>query len=198
MKLLSINIIKDDGAAQQLGLQPHDLIYQINGQHMADPDELPRILSAGRAFLNIIRDGDQFTVEVDSPTLGVVLGQVEFDEEDFFRVQQIRRLPLATTPTLPGKNIINTCGMVASQCIEGTDMVADIAAHLRDIVGGRATALEKRLSRARDLVTRDIRHQAHGLGANAVVGLSYTYSDIGDKYGFIILVTATGTAVTTD
>ncbi len=198
MKFLSIGVIKEGGAAQKLALQPHDLIYEINGQRSADPNFLTNNLKLGNTVLTILRDYQTITVTVTESSLGAILGETELDEQAFARERDLRTMPLLTTPTVPGKTVGRSIGLVSAQVIDGTNILADIAGGIRDIVGGRAAGLEARLAKAREGVCHDIRAAAYDLGANAVVGLNFTYSDLGDKGGFILLVAATGTAVVTD
>lgn len=68
-------------------------------------------------------------------------------------------------------------------------------AGIRDFVGGRSGAYEEVLRQAKDTAIREMEEQAARLGANAVIGVDLDYETVGGS-GSMLMVTATGTAVT--
>ncbi|KAA3715421.1 heavy metal-binding domain-containing protein, partial [Bacteroides salyersiae] len=66
---------------------------------------------------------------------------------------------------------------------------------IRDFVGGRSGAYEEVLRQAKDTAIREMEEQAARLGANAVIGVDLDYETVGGS-GSMLMVTATGTAVT--
>jgi uncharacterized protein YbjQ (UPF0145 family) len=52
---------------------------------------------------------------------------------------------ITTTPDIEGKRIREYLGIVTSEAIMGTNMFRDLFAKVRDIVGGRSGACEKKL-----------------------------------------------------
>ena len=100
---------------------------------------------------------------------------------------------LTTTPTVEGKNISEYKGLVVGEAIMGANIVKDIFAGVRDIVGGRSAAYEKELVKAREIAMKELSERATELGANAVVGIDLDYETVGG--GAMLMVTACGTAV---
>lgn len=101
---------------------------------------------------------------------------------------------VTTTATLDGKRIVEYRGLVVGDVIFGANVVFDIFASIRDVVGGRAKSYEKVFSEAREQAIAEMVEKAQALGANAVVGVDIDYEVIGAK-GSMLLVTASGTAV---
>ncbi|MDX7986902.1 heavy metal-binding domain-containing protein [Xenorhabdus sp. 12] len=100
----------------------------------------------------------------------------------------------STTSTLEGYTITDYLGVVTGETILGVNIVKDIFAGIRDIVGGRAGAYEKALKNAREVAFSEMNAQAQTLGANAVVGIDIDYETVG-KNGGMLMVTVSGTAV---
>jgi len=103
-------------------------------------------------------------------------------------------MQLTTTPGLEGHRIVRHCGIVAGEAVLGANIIRDMFANIRDIVGGRSGAYEKELRKARAYALEAISKQAAELGANAVVGIDIDYEVLGEKNG-MLMVTASGTAV---
>ncbi len=49
-----------------------------------------------------------------------------------------------TTPNVEGKKIVKYLGLVSGEAIMGANLFKDLFARIRDIVGGRAAAHEKK------------------------------------------------------
>jgi uncharacterized protein YbjQ (UPF0145 family) len=101
---------------------------------------------------------------------------------------------LTTTNTIEGKPIQQYFGIVTAEAIIGANIVKDIFAGLRDIVGGRSGTYERVIDEARANAMRELEHKAAYLGANAVVAIDLDFETIGAK-GSMLMVVATGTAV---
>ena len=99
-----------------------------------------------------------------------------------------------TTPTIEGRRIVESRGIVTGEAILGANLFKDIFAGIRDLVGGRSAAYEKELSNARQIALDELSDQARRLGANAVVGIDLDYEVIGQS-GSMLMVSASGTAV---
>ena len=97
---------------------------------------------------------------------------------------------VTTTPIIEGKRIIRYYGIVS-----GANVFRDFLAGIRDFVGGRSGAYEEVLRQAKDTAIREMEEQAARLGANAVIGVDLDYETVGGS-GSMLMVTATGTAVT--
>lgn len=102
---------------------------------------------------------------------------------------------VTTTPIIEGKRIIRYYGIVSGEMIIGANVFRDFLAGIRDFVGGRSGAYEEVLRQAKDTAIREMEEQAARLGANAVIGVDLDYETVGGS-GRMLMVTATGTAVT--
>ncbi|HVH28957.1 MAG TPA: heavy metal-binding domain-containing protein [Vicinamibacterales bacterium] len=103
-------------------------------------------------------------------------------------------MEVTTTPGIEGKRIRKYCGVVAGEAIMGANVIKDLFAGIRDIVGGRSAVYEKELQRARDIALQELQQRAQEAGANAVVGIDLDYEVLGPNNG-MLMVSASGTAV---
>lgn len=101
---------------------------------------------------------------------------------------------ITTTPTVEGKAILEYLGVVTGEAIIGANILKDIFATVRDVVGGRSEAYEDALRTARSEALREMAREAEARGASAVVGMDLDYEVLGAKNG-MLMVTACGTAV---
>ncbi len=101
---------------------------------------------------------------------------------------------LTTTPSIEGRKITKYLGIISGEAILGANIVRDMFAAVRDIVGGRAAAYEQELSRAREIAMEELEDWAVELQADAVIGIDIDYENFGQKNG-MMMVSATGTAV---
>jgi len=101
---------------------------------------------------------------------------------------------ITTTPTVEGKPIRDYLGVVVGETILGTNIFRDIGAGLRDLVGGRSGAYEKKMQEARETAINEMVQKAEALGANAVVGVDIDYETVGNN---MMMVSTSGTAVKT-
>lgn len=104
---------------------------------------------------------------------------------------------ITTTPEVQGHRITRYCGIVAGEAILGANLIKDLFAGIRDLVGGRSATYEKELQRAREIAIAELQQRATALGANAVVGIDLDYEVLGQGNG-MLMVTASGTAVVID
>ena len=103
-----------------------------------------------------------------------------------------------TTNTIEGKKILKYHGLVSGEAILGANIFKDIFAGIRDIVGGRSAAYENELRKAKDIALSEMVEAAKAYGANAVLGVDLDYETIGGGSGNMLMVSACGTAVTTE
>lgn len=101
---------------------------------------------------------------------------------------------ITTTPTIEGHPIREYRGLVTGETIIGANIVKDIFASMRDIVGGRSGSYESVLREAKDTAVREMQERAIMLGANAIIGVDLDYETVGQS-GSMLMVTASGTAV---
>ena len=101
-----------------------------------------------------------------------------------------------TTPSVDGRTIGAYLGVVTGEAILGANIMRDLFAGIRDIVGGRSAAYEEELRKAREIAMHELGEEAAALGADAVVGIDLDYETVGN--GSMLMVTASGTAVKLD
>lgn len=99
-----------------------------------------------------------------------------------------------TTPGVDGRTIEEYLGVVTGEAILGANIVRDLFAGVRDIVGGRAGAYEEELRNARQIALTEMEAEATSRGADAVVGIDLDYETVGNN-GSMLMVSASGTAV---
>jgi uncharacterized protein YbjQ (UPF0145 family) len=100
---------------------------------------------------------------------------------------------LTTTPSVDGRAVGEYLGLVVGEAILGANIVRDLFAGVRDIVGGRSAAYEEELRKARGIAMSEMASEAEALGADAVVGIDLDYETVGN--GSMLMVTVSGTAV---
>jgi len=101
-----------------------------------------------------------------------------------------------TTNTIEGKKITKYHGLVSGEAILGANIFKDFFAGIRDIVGGRSAAYEQELRKAKDIAIEEMVSAASAQGANAVIGVDLDYETIGGGSGNMLMVSASGTAIT--
>ncbi len=67
---------------------------------------------------------------------------------------------VTTTNTIQGKEIIEYIDIVNGEAIMGANIVRDIFASVRDVVGGRSGAYESKLKEARDIAMEEMKQLA--------------------------------------
>lgn len=104
---------------------------------------------------------------------------------------------LSTTDSIQGKNIQNYLGIVSAEVVYGSNALRDFFAGIRDVLGGRTGAYERVFEKGQKDALKELEDRAKKLGANAVVGVQIKTDTINiDEHGVLMLITATGTAVT--
>ncbi len=80
---------------------------------------------------------------------------------------------LATSDTIPGKRIVKTIGLVKGNTIRATHVGHDLAAVIRNMIGGEITDYTKVFAEAREQSIDRMVEDATQLGANAVVTVRF-------------------------
>lgn len=101
---------------------------------------------------------------------------------------------ITTTPTVEGRPIAEYLGVVTGEAIIGANIIKDIFAGIRDVVGGRSRSYENALRGAREEALREMAQEARARGGDAVVGVDLDYEVLG-RSGGMLMVSASGTAV---
>jgi uncharacterized protein YbjQ (UPF0145 family) len=100
---------------------------------------------------------------------------------------------VTTTNIVQGQVVDAYLGLVTGETILGANIMKDVFAGIRDIVGGRSAAYEKELRRAREIAMQEMTAAAGELGAYAVIGVDLDYETVAG--GNMLMVTVSGTAV---
>jgi uncharacterized protein YbjQ (UPF0145 family) len=101
---------------------------------------------------------------------------------------------LTTTHAIDGRIVSEYLGVVTGEAILGANIVRDLFAGVRDIVGGRSGAYEEELRNAREIALQEMEAEAGARGADAVIGIDLDYETVGGQ-GSMLMVSASGTAV---
>lgn len=99
---------------------------------------------------------------------------------------------IATSENIAHKRIVKTLGLVRGNTIRARHIGRDIAACLRHIVGGEIKDYTKMMAEAREQALDRMVEEATALGANAIVAMRFSTSEI--MHGAAELI-AYGTAV---
>ena len=99
-----------------------------------------------------------------------------------------------TTETSGSFQIVSRLGVISSECAFGMHAFKDLFASVRDITGGRSEAIQSTLRDSKDVAFEELREQAFELGANAVIGVQFSYVEL-STIGSMVLLVVTGTAV---
>jgi uncharacterized protein YbjQ (UPF0145 family) len=99
-----------------------------------------------------------------------------------------------TTHDIQGQTISQYLGIVVGESIIATNIMRDIMATVRDVVGGRSGAYEEKMREARDIALKEMTELAQEMGADAIVGVDIDYETVGNG---MMMVSASGTAVKT-
>ena len=105
------------------------------------------------------------------------------------------KMLILTTPLMEGKKIVEYHGLVTGEALLGANVYKDLFSGVRDVVGGRTSAYEEELQKARDIALESMKEKAKNLSANGIIGVNITYNNLGGTMGNTILVTVFGTAV---
>ncbi len=102
---------------------------------------------------------------------------------------------MVTTSMIQGKRVSRYHGIVTGDALIGANIYKDLFSGVRDVVGGRTSAYEKELKKAREFALASMKKNAEDKGANAVLGVRVSYHNLGGTMGNTILVSIAGTAV---
>lgn len=101
---------------------------------------------------------------------------------------------VVNTETIPGYRIIKCLGIVQGNVVRAKHIGRDIAAGLKNIVGGELRGYTELLTESRRTATERLLAQADELGANAVVNIRFSTSAVSQGaaelyiYGTAVLV----------
>ncbi len=99
---------------------------------------------------------------------------------------------LVNTPDVPGHTIEKTLGLVRGSTIRAKHIGKDISSAFRHLVGGEMKEYSEMLTEARQIATKLMIDEAKAMGANAIVNVRYSTSNVMQGAAEIL---AYGTAV---
>ncbi|MCH8852077.1 MAG: YbjQ family protein [Planctomycetes bacterium] len=85
---------------------------------------------------------------------------------------------LVNTESIPGYRVVETKGLVQGNTIRAKHLGRDIAAGLKNLVGGELKGYTELLTESRRQAIERMIAQAQQLGANAVVNVRFTTSAV--------------------
>jgi len=105
---------------------------------------------------------------------------------------------VVNTETIPGHEVTRVLGLVQGNTIRAKHVGRDIAAGLKNLVGGELTGYTELLTEARRQAVERMMAQAEQLGADAIVNVRFTTSAVAAgaaelyAYGTAVTITPTG------
>lgn len=85
---------------------------------------------------------------------------------------------VVNTETIPGREIVEIKGLVQGNTVRAKHLGRDIAASLKNLVGGELKGYTELLTEARQQALERMLAQATQLGANAVVNVRFSTSAV--------------------
>ncbi|HEX6369331.1 MAG TPA: heavy metal-binding domain-containing protein [Longimicrobium sp.] len=102
---------------------------------------------------------------------------------------------ITTTSSIEGYRIVRHLGPVSVHMVAGTNLFSDFFASVTDIFGGTSGSYGRQLSGLYMRSTKLLEEEARRRGANAVVGLSIDFDELGAQGKSMFMLNALGTAV---
>ena len=99
---------------------------------------------------------------------------------------------LVTTDAVPGREVLEALGIVRGTTVRARHLGRDLSAFLTNLVGGEVEDYTKLLAEAREQALDRMRAEALALGADAVVSLRFSGTEIAAGAAEILVY---GTAV---
>jgi uncharacterized protein YbjQ (UPF0145 family) len=100
---------------------------------------------------------------------------------------------VVTSPDIFGKQITGTLGLVQGTTVRARHMVSDLLAWMRNAVGGEVHEYTEILAESREHALDRMIEEAEALGADAIVDMRFSTSNIAKGAAEILVY---GTAVT--
>ncbi len=119
-------------------------------------------------------------------------------QEERAREEETARLAsivLTTSSSLPNDRTYEVLEIITAECAFGMNVFRDMFAAVRDLVGGRSEATQNVLRDARKTCLTELRREAYGLGADAVIAVDLDYSEFSGGGKSMLFLVAGGTAI---
>lgn len=102
---------------------------------------------------------------------------------------------ILSTEAAPDLQIARRIDVITAEFAVGMGLLTDVFNAWRDVFGGRSQSYQNTLKDARKAVLLELRHEAHLIGADAVLGVALDYSEISGGGKSMMFLVASGTAV---
>ena len=102
---------------------------------------------------------------------------------------------LTTTHSVEGYRILHYFHPIAANVVLGTNIISDLVASFSDTFGGRSRTYQEYMDRMYGLAREELSEQATTLGANCVLGISFTPGELSGKGVQMMTLMVTGTPV---
>ena len=104
-------------------------------------------------------------------------------------------IPILTTPVVEGAKVMEYKGIVTARNVRAVNVIRDFFTAFRDFFGGRSESYQDVRSGMEKEVFHEIRAAALQMGANAVIGFTLDFDNIGSKNKSLLMAHGKGTAV---
>ena len=102
---------------------------------------------------------------------------------------------ITTTNNIQGKNIKKYLGVVNTNFVLGTNFLSEIKVGFSDFFGGTSGTYKNKLNIIYEKAIKELTDKAYSLHADAIVGLAVDFDEISGGGVSMLMVSATGTAV---
>ena len=158
---------------------------------MAECKECGKSIQAWEALGGSCGDCRSSAYQKNKPPLKQNLNEAQQELAD----QELEAIIVTTSHTLQGIEVTKYLGVVSAECAYGMNMFKDMFANVRNLVGGRSTAVQDTMRDSRETVLQELKREAHAKGANAVIAVDIDYTQLGAGGNMMVLVSASGSAV---
>jgi len=128
--------------------------------------------------------------------------RLDADDQLVAQVEQVidehkkrQRFVMVTTPIIPARPVAYPLGVVSGDAVVGLGQLTEVLHGLAETTAGRSPALTRHMRAARATCLEVMREQALEMGAEAIVGVSFSTTEYNIKGTGMLVMSATGTAV---
>jgi uncharacterized protein YbjQ (UPF0145 family) len=105
---------------------------------------------------------------------------------------------ITTTHTLQDRNVSAYKGIVSARSVRGINVLRDFLTSFRDFFGGRSGSYQDVMTAMEQELFLELEQQAQAMGANAVIGVTIDFDNVGSKNKSLLMAYAKGTAIITE
>jgi uncharacterized protein YbjQ (UPF0145 family) len=111
------------------------------------------------------------------------------------RKNYMDEIPILTTPLVEGSTVAEYKGLATARNVRAVNVIRDVFTAFRDFFGGRSESYQDVMADMKREVLAEVRSRAEHLGANAVIGFTLDFDNVGSKNKSLLLAHGKGTAV---